>query len=258
MSRSWQERWGVLRSLLMYYGVPFRKSRMQSFYGQFIKPGDLCFDVGAHVGNRLRVWDALGAKMVAIEPQPQLLQVLQRWYGSNPAITLVDHAIGAQPGTATLHISTRTPTVTTLSQEWITSVKQDQSFSSVEWDKQVIVPVTTLDSLIATHGMPTFCKIDVEGFELEVLRGLSQPIRGLSFEYIPASIGVAVGCIERLGQLGTYEYNYSPGETHRLQQNHWLGASEMTAVLKAMVQGSGDVYARLVQATAHAQTPAGV
>lgn len=244
---SWQEMWGLLRSLCMYYGVPFRKSRMQSFYSEFIKPGDLCFDVGAHVGNRLRVWDALGAKMVAIEPQPQLLRVLKRWYGGNPAITLVDQAVGAQPGTATLHISTRTPTVTTMSTEWMTDVKRHHSFSSVQWDKQVTVPVTTLDLLIATHGMPAFCKIDVEGFELEVLRGLSKPVRGLSFEYIPASVTVALGCIERLGQLGDYEYNYSPGETHKLRQNQWVSAAEMAGVLKAMTQGSGDVYARLVR-----------
>lgn len=247
MSRSWQEYRGLLRSLLMYYGVPFRKARMRNFYGQFIARGDLCFDVGAHVGNRLRVWDALGATMIAIEPQPQLLRILRRWYGNNPAITLVDQAIGAQAGTATLHISTRTPTVTTLSPEWIASVKQHQSFNAVQWDKQVTVPVTTLDALIAIHGVPAFCKIDVEGFELEVLRGLSQPIRGLSFEYIPASAGIAVGCIKRLGELGVYEYNYSPGETHKLQRDHWLSADDMLELLRGMLQGSGDVYARLVR-----------
>ena len=61
MTRSWAERWGIWRSLLLYYGVPFRQRRMRRLYAQFIKPGDLCFDVGAHVGNRLRAWDSLGA-----------------------------------------------------------------------------------------------------------------------------------------------------------------------------------------------------
>ena len=148
---------------------------------------------------------------------------------------------------APLHISTRTPTVTTLSQEWIGNVKRDASFSKVEWDQQVSVQVTTLDALIAEHGLPVFCKIDVEGFELEVLLGLSQPVPALSFEYIPASIGVALGCIDRLEQLGRYEYNQSPGETHQLQAERWLDAAGMRAVLRGITHHSGDVYARLLR-----------
>jgi FkbM family methyltransferase len=243
-----RETLGVWRSLLMYYGVPGRFSRMKKFYGQFIGPDDMCFDIGAHVGNRLRVWQALGARMVAVEPQPALLRCLRRLFGDDPRVTLVAQAIGAAAGMATLHISTRTPTVTTLSTQWMHDVKRDDSFRRVEWDEEVVVPVTTLDALIARHGVPAFCKIDVEGFELEVLRGLTQPLQALSFEYIPASIEVALGCIDRLEQLGRYQYNYSPGETHRLQQTHWLDADAMRNVLRGIRHGSGDVYACLASA----------
>ena len=57
---------GLLRSVLMYHGIPFRRRRLTQFYAQFIQPGDLCFDIGAHVGSRLRAWTPLGARIVAV------------------------------------------------------------------------------------------------------------------------------------------------------------------------------------------------
>lgn len=240
----WGERLGLWRSLLMYYGIPGRQARMRRCYGQFIQPGDLCFEIGAHVGNRIRAWRTLGAQVVAVEPQPLLMQTLRRRYGQDSRITLEEKAIGAEPGEATLFISTRTPTVTTLSRDWISQVQKDPSFQAVAWDREVTVPVTTLDALIEAHGEPQFCKIDVEGFELAVLQGLSRPIVALSFEYIPASIDIALGCIRRLEVLGQYEYNLAPGETHRLQYDRWLTPVEMIRELEAAEQGSGDVYAR--------------
>jgi FkbM family methyltransferase len=220
---------------------------MRRLYGRFIQPGDLCFDVGAHVGNRLRVWRQLGARVVAIEPQPVLFDWLQRVYGRSPHIILLDQAVGAEAGEATLHISQRTPTVSTLSRAWMQAVQQDERFAAVNWDTAVTVPVVTLDALIERYGRPAFCKIDVEGFELEVLRGLSSPIPALSFEYIPAALDVALGCIDRLQALGDYRFSHAPGESHRLQADRWLTPDEMRYFLQKLTpqDGSGDIYAVL-------------
>jgi hypothetical protein len=65
---------GLLRSVLMYHGIPFRRRRLSQFYARFIRPGDLCFDIGAHVGSRLGAWLPLGARIVAVEPQPEVPQ----------------------------------------------------------------------------------------------------------------------------------------------------------------------------------------
>ncbi len=234
---------GLLRSLLLYYGVPGRYGRMRRFYRPFVQPGELCFDVGAHVGNRIRVFLALGAQVIAVEPQPQMMRWLRWLYGRHPRVTLIAAAVGAQAGTATLHISRRTPTVSTLSADWITAVQQDPSFARVRWETAVSVPVLTLDELITRFGRPAFCKLDIEGYEVEALRGLSQPLPALSFEHIPAAAHLTIACTARLAELGTYQFNYAPGESQRLLWPAWQTAEALQVALTQLPPGSGDVYA---------------
>ena len=122
-----------------------------------------------------------------------------------------------------------------------------RSFASVKWEDSVSVAVTTLDTLIDRFGVPDLCKIDVEGSELAVLQGLSRPLPLLSLEYIPAACADSVACIDRLESLGSYEYNWSQGESQRLRNESWLTPDEMTAILQGIEidEPSGDFYARL-------------
>ncbi len=238
---------GLLRSLAIYYGRPDRAWRMARFYRQFMRPGDLCFDIGAHVGGRVRIWTGLGARVVAVEPQPRLMQLLRRWYGASPQVTLVEEAVGATPGIQQIFISERTPTVSTLSTEWMADVRRAESFAGVQWESATGVAVTTLDDLIARYGEPVFCKIDVEGYELEALLGLSRPLQAVSVEYVPAARHIAVECIRRLDALGAYAYNWTKGEQHRWRSPGWLSADDMLQRLASLPVGadSGDIYARL-------------
>lgn len=240
---------GLARSLLMYYGHPLRAARMRRSYAEFVPRGGLCFDIGAHVGNRVRAWRALGARVVAVEPQADFVRVLRRLYGRDEGVVIVDAAIGEAEGDATLMVSERTPTVTTLSPEWIDDVRGDPSFRAVEWASGDTVRVTTLEALIRTYGSPDFVKIDVEGYEARVLRGLGISLPCLSFEYLHAARGVALECIERLAELGDYEYNWSIGETHRLARAQWCDPAEIRRVVEGLPDGpgSGDIYARLVR-----------
>lgn len=256
VSTLWRERLerrlGLWRSLLVYHGIPGRRAQLQRFYRRFVPAGGLAFDVGAHTGNRLDAFLTLGARVVAVEPQPALAARLERRFGNDARVSLWAGALGKAVGQATLLSSPRTPTVATLSTDFVQRAGAAESFRGVQWQAGPTVEVTTLDVLIAQHGVPDFVKIDVEGFELEVLLGLSQPLPALSFEFVPAVRDVAVACIDRLESLagaGRYRYAVSLGERLRLLRPEGEGAEAMRAWLRAMPSDgpSGDVHAWLLR-----------
>jgi FkbM family methyltransferase len=239
--------YGIARSTVIYRGNPLKLRRARAFYRQFIQPGDLCFDIGAHVGDRLAHFLSLGARVVAVEPQPRLMAGLKRRFGHDSRVVLISSALGSARGKARLSIDPARPTVATLSPDYIAQAGESRGFRHVRWREQVEVEVTTLDALIAAHGVPAFCKIDVEGYEHAVIEGLSRALPGLSLEYLPAALDPALVGIARLNRLGTYRFNRSVGESMSLAIPRWLGAAEIGAELKRLPRNekAGDIYAFL-------------
>ncbi|MGC4407618.1 FkbM family methyltransferase [Rhizobium rosettiformans] len=237
---------GLARSLVVYYGQPWRRSALRQFYASIVKPGELVFDIGAHVGSRSSTLLKLGAKVVAVEPQPAFADFIeQRFVGTLTGFERV--AVGRSAGQSDLLISSRHPTVTSISSRFVETVKQSKGFSQVVWDRKVTVPMVTLDHLVGKYGLPAFCKIDVEGAEAEILYGLSKPIPLIAFEYIPAMPSVASNAIDRLMGIGNYRFNRVVGEQHRFVSDRWKSADELLVELSQMPPEaqSGDVYARI-------------
>lgn len=246
----------VMRSLRIYYGDRPRHRAMDAIYARFVKRGDLAFDIGSHVGDRSASFLRLGARVIAVEPQPALARVLRLFFGRNGKFELVQAAIGAHEGEIELKLNTRNPTVATASDDFIKSADGAPGWEEQRWDRKIRVPMTTLDALIKRFGKPAFVKIDVEGFEDEVLAGLSEQLPALSIEFTTIQRGVALRAIERLAAAGGYRFNAALGESQKFAHDQALSAAEISRWIEELPveANSGDVYACLNDAALRADS----
>lgn len=219
---------------------------MLAFYSQFVGPGDLCFDVGANFGNRTKILLRLGARVIAVEPQRHCVTALRSSFDKSPHFAIVPKVLGASEGEAELLVG-HADTISSLSTDWINAVQASGRFADHSWKRKQAVSMTTLDRLIAEHGSPVFLKIDVEGYEYEVLRGLSAPVRALSLEFTPELIETTFRCLDHLQSLGDISTNYAVGEEMRFALDGWVSGDEMAAILEGFRNDRtlfGDVYVR--------------
>ncbi|MDG4765706.1 FkbM family methyltransferase [Solwaraspora sp. WMMD406] len=245
------------RSLEFYYQDPVRDAAMDRLYGRFVRPGGLVFDIGAHVGDRIGSFRRLGARVVAVEPQPLCAQAIRALYDGDPLVTVVEAACGDRPGTVEMYVNSANPTVSTASATFVAAADGAGGWEDQVWDGRIDVPSTTLDQLIADHGRPAFTKIDVEGFEAAVLAGLTDALPALSFEFTTIQREAALECLRRLAELGDYRFDVALGESQRLTFDRWLPEAEMATHLRSLphAANSGDVYAvRSATATRSAAT----
>lgn len=218
-----------------------------AFYGMFLQSGDLCFDIGANLGNRTRSFRHLGCRVVAVEPQRHCFTQLQRQFGKDDHVTLIHKALGNAPGEAQLHVSPN-HVLSSFSTTFIDRTKESGRFATARWDRTEMACLTTLDALIAEYGMPGFIKIDVEGSESEVLAGLSFPVPALSIEWVPEFPENTRSCLLHLADMADYEFNLSWGESMRFTRTRWRSLQSILTVIEEFEGETllfGDIYARL-------------
>jgi FkbM family methyltransferase len=216
---------------------------MDRLYGSFVRPGDLVFDVGAHVGDRVASFRRLGARVVAVEPQRAMVRALKLLHGRSKSVAIEAVAVGRKPGRARMLINANNPTVSSVSPAFVEAAHGAPGWETQRWSETADVELTTLDALIAKHGVPAFIKLDVEGFEAEALYGLSQAVRALSFEFTTIQRDVADACIERCSAIGYACFNAALGESQRLV-GEWMDAKDIARWLIELPQAanSGDIY----------------
>ncbi len=221
------------------------QKKREEFYKQFINKDDVVFDVGANLGNRTQPFINVGAKVVAIEPQEACCELLRFKFGNK--IQIVSMGLGEKEEIKDFYVSS-SHTISSFSIDWMESVKKGR-FKNYTWNKPIKVPVTTLDKLICIYGKPKFIKIDVEGFELEVLKGLTHAVEMISFEYtVPEQIERSVDCIIQIEKHNPQiECNYSIGESMDLVLEKWESVPDFKKHLfsqEFIATSFGDIYVR--------------
>lgn len=195
-----------------------RPSQLRAFqkyvdlYHTLLPPAALCFDVGANIGEKSEALLKAGACVVAFEPNPLVIPELRARCNHDKNWTLVESALGSSAAITTLYV-----------RESHTQSSLDQ-----DWEGKIIanyhVLVVTLDSAIKCFGIPAYCKIDVEGWELEVLNGLTHSIPLVSFEFhlTPSNIKKTMSCLERLALFGPSHINITLTEGATFHFNEWV------------------------------------
>lgn len=216
------------------------------FLRQFIHPGALVFDIGAHFGEETLDFLRLGARVVAIEPQAAAMGRLMSNCLSADGIdcanlTPLCVACGAENGHATMTEYGKFMLASFAPEKWNESRMR---FSDPTGTREI--PTVTLDALIDEYGVPVFTKIDVDYYEPEVIRGLSRPLPLLSYEYTREYVEDGIQVAHYLMSLGDYEF--APGIGRVAPDNVW--SNEIDAIFAALIEDEdplmwGDMYARL-------------
>ena len=225
--------------------VNFFRQALQGF-----RPGDLIFDIGANIGQKTGVFLRLGARVVAVDPdrsnQEILRQSFHTWRLRRRPVTIVGMAVSDNLGTHTMWVDAPGSAKNTLNPKWVDTLRTDaQRFgTTLQFAQELEVETTTLEEMFRIHGRPFYIKIDVEGHEPAVLKGLQSAVPYISFEVnLPEFKPEAVQCVELLNNLAPQgQFNFAADCARGFVSQQWLPKIEFLGALDSCVEPCIEVF----------------
>ena len=215
-----------------------------------LRKGDLIFDIGANGGDKVDVFLRLGARVVAVEPDEKNQEILSQRFLRlrllKQPVSIVGKAVSDSVRKEVMWIDKAGSALNTLSRKWVDTLRSDAGRFGItlKFAREESVETTTLDKLSAMFGGPFYAKIDVEGHEPAVLRGLHRPIPYISFEVnLPEFRQEGVECIERVNEIdANTRFNYTTDCERGLALEEWVGRSDFMAVFSQITEPSVEVF----------------
>ncbi|MDH7913363.1 FkbM family methyltransferase [Winogradskyella sp. SYSU M77433] len=228
----------------MFFKKFLHKKKLRRLYKSILKKDSLCFDIGANIGYKSSIFLSLKHTVVAFEPQENCQNALNKLNQEYPDFSIVNMAIGSENATLDLSLGNHIE-IATLSNKFKSYFTTD----SIYWNKKQPVKVVTLNSQIERYGIPDFCKIDVEGYEYEVLKSLNYKIPLIEFEFTGGFVEETILCLSKLDELGTYKFNYTLNENPIFIRKIWLSAKELKLEINEMNIKNlhGNILAKLIK-----------
>jgi FkbM family methyltransferase len=170
---------------------------------------NLVFDIGANRGNMTEFFLRNSNRVVCFEPNPSLIEHLRNRFSyiSKERIIFDDRGISDKEGKKIFNIS-NADTISTFSEEWINKSRFTGKYN---WGASIEVETTTIDSIIEQYGIPDFVKIDVEGHELEVIKGFTKTLSEtiFSFEWAEEQYHNMIQISEIVKKLGYLKFAFT-------------------------------------------------
>jgi FkbM family methyltransferase len=225
-----------------------------AFFSSFLDvhaANNLVYDIGANKGNKVKALLRMGYKVIAVEPEKKALSTLSWRFSKNKNVTIVENGVSDKKAELTIHIAGSRSGLNTLSDKWVNSLEKEQEN---RWHKKhsfkdsYTIEVTTLDDLFSKYGIPYFIKIDVEGYENKVIKGMSRMPAFISFETnLPEFLEETIGCIQHLKSLSDkIVFNYSLSD--KLVSGKWMTGEEMISIIRDPLIRYMEIVGRSVHA----------
>lgn len=206
---------------------------------------NLIFDVGANIGSKSRVFSKLAKKVIAFEPSEKLFFSLRKKF-ENTNVIIYNYALGERISTADFYIVESNEAYNSLNKKHIEETATTRGIASLQTVKHEKVKVEMLENFIAKYGIPKYIKIDVEGYELEVLKGLKTPAPLISLEAnLPEFIGESIECLNYLDAISAKRYVYNFSVSNKFLKERFLNKSEAIDFLRCTQLPYLEIFARM-------------